>query len=184
MATLRATAFLALSVDGYIARRDGRIDWLEAAQARIPAGEDCGFQTFFGSVDTLVMGRKTFETVQAFGFWPYGETPVVVLSRRGIALSEGVPDTVSVTGEGPAALVERLAAAGRRHLYVDGGQVVGSFLAAGLIDSLVLTTVPVLLGEGTPLVGTLPGDVWLEPLDTRAYPFGLVQTSYRVVRGD
>lgn len=182
MDTLHATVFLALSVDGFIARRDGRIDWLESAQGRIPPGEDCGFAALMASVDAIVMGRKTFETVLGFGFWPYGDKPLIVLSRTGFALPESVPASVSVTDESPTVLAERLAAAGMRRVYVDGGQTVGSFLAAGLVDTLVLTTVPVILGDGTPLTGALPRDIWLEPVETIAYPFGLVQTRYQVGR--
>lgn len=180
MESLRATVFMALSVDGFIARRDGGIDWLEIAQGWIPPGEDCGYNAAVGSVDAMVIGRKTFEKVLTFGFWPYGDQPLIVLSRRGFALPEGVPPTVTVTDEPPSVLAERLAAAGMRRVYVDGGQAVGSFLAAGLVDTLVLTTVPVILGDGTPLAGVLPADVWLTPEATVAYPFGLIQTRYRV----
>lgn len=179
---LRTSAFLACSLDGFIARLDGGLDWLEQANARVPPGEDCGYGAFFATVDVLVMGRCTFDKVLTFPDWPYGATRVVVLSRGGVAVPPALGDRVSVSAQPPAALCARLAAEGCRHAYVDGGVTVQSFLGAGLLGELTLTTVPVLLGAGRPLFGALPQDVPLEHLSTVAYPSGLVQSRYRVLR--
>ncbi|NWG73709.1 MAG: dihydrofolate reductase [Rubrivivax sp.] len=175
----RCSVFVATSLDGFIARPDGRIDWLEAQNARVPPGEDCGYGAFVAGVDAIVMGRHTFEQVLGFERWPY-DRPVVVMSRRGVAVPAELADRVTVADEAPAALVGRLGAAGLRHLYVDGGQTIRAFLAAGLIDELTITTVPVLIGEGRPLFGAPMVDLGVELVASRAYPFGFVQSTWRV----
>ena len=179
----RCSVFIATSLDGFIARPDGNIDWLEKANQSAPPGEDCGYHAFMADVDVLVMGRNTFELVLGFEGWPYGATRVVVMSRKGLTLPAHVPATVSVSSEAPEALVARLTAEGARKLYVDGGLVIQSFLAAGLIDELTITHIPVLLGSGKPLFGPLPADVSLQLIRSHAYAFGFVQSHYRVVRG-
>jgi dihydrofolate reductase len=179
---LRASVFIATSLDGYIARPNGSIDWLDQANRSVPDGEDCGYAEFISTVDALVMGRHTFELVLTFPEWPYGKTPVIVLSSTLAALPPCVPATVTLSSESPAALVERLSAVGLRHLYIDGGVTIQRFLSAGLIDELILTRIPVLLGTGRPLFGPLAGDVVLEHLSTRSWPFGFVQSRYRMKR--
>ena len=176
----KCSVFIATSLDGYIAREDGAIDWLAAANALVPTGETCGFAEFMSTVDTLVMGRNSFEQALSFGEWPYGETPLVVLSRTLQCLPQQVPPTVTLAAEAPAALVARLSAVGRRHLYVDGGLTIQSFLAVDLIDEITITAIPVILGSGRPLFGPVQGDVRLRHLSTRAYEFGFVQTRYQV----
>lgn len=177
----RCSVFIAASLDGFIARSDGSIDWLEEASALMPEGEDCGYRAFMADVDALVMGRNTFEQVLTFDAWPYGATPVVVMSRRGIALPAQPPPGVTVSGEPPPALVARLSAQGARHLYIDGGRTIQSFLAAGLLDDLTITRIPILLGAGRPLFGPLRSDIRLSHEQTTTYPFGFVQSRYRVV---
>jgi len=174
---MKASVFVGVSVDGFIARPDGALDWLPEAP------EDHGFEAFMASVDTLVMGRKTFETVLGFGSWPYGEKPVVVLSSRDLDLSAALArgGRVDRMGGAPAEIAASLAGRGARHLYVDGGLTVQGFLRAGLIDRLVITRIPVLIGDGIPLFGSLPADVRLRHVDTRAFPSGLVQSEYHVV---
>jgi dihydrofolate reductase len=179
---IRCSVFIATSLDGFISRPDGSIDWLEEANGLIPAGEDCGYAAFIATVDALVMGRNTFDQVLGFGKWPYGDTPVTVLSDSLRALPAHLPRSVSVSAGAPAALLVRLAAAGRRHVYVDGGVTIQRFLGDGLIDEMTITVVPVLLGAGRPLFGPLPADVRLELLSSRMFPFGFVQSRYRVAR--
>lgn len=181
--SLKCSVFIATSLDGHIARTDGRIDWLDAANKTITPGEDCGFRTFIDSVDVLVMGRSTFESVLDFPEWPYEGPRVVVLSRKGIAIPEALRAKVSVTAEAPADLVKRLAAEGAKHAYIDGGVTIQSFLAAGLIDEITITLIPVVLGSGRPLFAAVPADVPLKLLDSKAYPFGFVQLRYAVARG-
>jgi dihydrofolate reductase len=179
----RCSVFVATSLDGFISRSDGRIDWLNEANALVPPGEDCGFAEFFSTVDALVMGRNTFEQVLSFSEWPYGSKPVVVLSHSLRSLPVQVPATVTLSAEPPATLVERLSAEGLGHLYIDGGLTIQSFLVANLVDEMTITVIPVLLGSGKPLFGSLRSDVNLKLLASRAYDFGFVQTKYRVRTG-
>lgn len=178
--TAKCSVFVGASLDGFIARSDGSIDWLQPAYTGAPPDEDFGFAEFIGSVDALVIGRNTFEQVLTFDEWAYGATPVVVISRTLSALPAGTPATVSLSAESPADLVARLSAEGARHLYIDGGRTIQSFLAAGLIDELTITILPILLGTGKPLFGPLPADVHLTHAGTKAYDFGFVQLKYRV----
>jgi dihydrofolate reductase len=176
----RCSVFIATSLDGYIARLDGSIDWLESANRRVPAGEDCGYGAFMRSVDALVMGRNTFELALTFDPWPYADTKVVVLSSRPVTIPDRLAPTVAASSEAPADLVARLTASGHSHLYVDGGRTIQRFLAAGLIDEMTITLIPVLLGAGRPLFGPLARDIGLTLVSSVAYDFGFVQNRYRV----
>ena len=171
---MTVSVFIGVSVDGFIARPNGDLDWLPA---------DCephGYDEFMAGTDALVIGRKTFETVLAFETWPYGDKPVVVLSSRPVDLAAVRGGVVEQMGGPPAEIVSRLAARGLRHLYVDGGVTIQEFLRAGLIERLIITRVPVLIGAGVPLFGALPRDVRLRHVATRHYPSGLVQSEYRI----
>ena len=181
-AAVKCSVFIATSLDGFISRTDGSIGWLDDANSRVPEGEDCGYQQFMSTVDALVMGRHTFELALSFSAWPYGETPVFVLSSRMRSLPGDVPKTVLLSNEAPAALVGRLSGRGMRHLYIDGGLTIQRFLSDALIDEITITKVPILIGSGRPLFGPLSGDVRLEHISTRAYDFGFVQSKYRVAR--
>jgi dihydrofolate reductase len=173
---MTVSVFVGTSVDGFIARANGDLDWLPAG-----GGEPHGYNEFIASVDAIVIGRKTFETVLNFEAWPYGDKRVVVLSSRPLDLAAAVGGVVEQMAGPPAEIVARLAARGARHLYVDGGITIQRFLRAGLIDRLIITRVPVLIGDGVPLFGGLPRDVRLSHVATRQYPSGLVQSEYRVV---
>jgi dihydrofolate reductase len=170
---MKCSVFVATSLDGYIAREDGSIDWLEDASAE--TGEDYGFRRFFSSV-------YTFETVLSFEKWPYGDKPVVVLSSRLTKTPEDAPKTVEVMSGSPAEVVQRLSARGVKHLYVDGGVTIQRFLQAGLIQSLTISKIPILLGSGIPLFGPLSKDVRLRHVQTQSYPSGLVQSEYEVLQ--
>lgn len=178
--TLKASAYFVASLDGYIARPDGSIDWLNEASAVIPEGEDCGFQTFMDSVDTLVMGRKTFEQVLAFGQWAYGETPVVVMSSNPVSIPPTVPDVVSHSSETPRALCDRLSSEGVKHIYVDGGTTIQGFLAEGLITEITVTVIPIVLGSGISPFGALEKGIKLVLLCAEVFEFGFVKTTYSV----
>jgi len=172
---MRATVFVGTSVDGFIARRDGRFDFLPDEP------EPHGYEELMSSVDTLVMGRNTFALVMSFGSWPYPKSKrVVVLSSRPVELPPN-QNVEQMSGD-PRDIVAKLEAKGAKHLYVDGGDTVQRFLRAGMIDRLVITRVPVLIGDGISLFGALPADVRLHHVATRTYPSGLVQNEYEVVR--
>lgn len=178
----KASVFIATSLDGFIARPDGSIDWLNDANAVVPSSEDCGYNEFMQSVDVLVMGRNTFELALTFDPWPYAGKKVVVLSSRPLTIPASLPNTVCASCESPDVLVERLSAEGTRHLYVDGGITIQRFLAAGLIDDITITLIPVILGQGRPLFGATENDITLVHVTTRTFEFGFVQIKYCVVR--
>jgi dihydrofolate reductase len=169
------SVFVGTSLDGFIARPNGAFDFLPAG-----GGEPHGYDEFIASVDAIVMGRKTFETVLALGPWPYGNKRVVVLSSRPIDLSAVSGGVVEQMAGTPAQIVSKLAASGAHNLYIDGGITIQEFLRAGLIQRIVITRVPVLIGEGIPLFGPLPGDIRLRHIATRQYPSGLVSSEYLV----
>ncbi|HEV8486399.1 MAG TPA: dihydrofolate reductase family protein [Blastocatellia bacterium] len=172
---MTVSVFVGASVDGFIARANGDLDWLPEG-----GGEPHGYNEFFASVDALVIGRKTFETVLAFEAWPYGDKRVVVLSNRPIDLSAAKGGVVEQMAGTPAEIVSKLAASGAHHLYIDGGITIQEFLRAGLVQRLIITRVPVLIGDGIPLFGSLPRDIRLDHVATRHYPSGLVQSEYTI----
>jgi dihydrofolate reductase len=173
---MAASVFIGMSVDGFIARPNGDLDFLPPG-----GGEPHGYDEFMASVDALVIGRKTFETVLSFPNWPYGKKRVVVLSSRPLDFSAVRGGTVEQMGGPPAEIVSKLAASGAQHVYIDGGITIQRFLRAGLIQRLIITRVPVLIGEGIPLFGTLPRDIRLRHIATQHYKGGLVQTEYEVL---
>src|SRR5258708_22530345 len=182
---MMVSVFVGTSVDGFIARPNGNFDFLPEG-----GGEPHGYNEFMGSVDALVIGRKTFEVVLALPEWPYGDKRVVVLSSQALDFSTigrsparaGVVEhqVEQMTGP-PAEIIAKLAASGVKHIYVDGGITVQAFLRAGLIQRLTITRVPVLIGEGIPLFGSLPRDVRLRHVATQQYASGLVKSEYEVV---
>jgi dihydrofolate reductase len=170
---MRASVFIATSLDGFIARENGALDWLPS-----DGGEPHGYDEFIATVDAVVMGRKTFETVLTFDAWPFGTKPVVVLSSRPSALKAPDGARCDMMAGTPSEIVGRLAERGMEHLYVDGGVTIQGFLKAGLIQRMTITRIPVLLGSGIPLFGPLPHDVRLEHVATRSFPSGMVQSEY------
>lgn len=178
----RSSVFIATSLDGFIAREDGGLDWLDDANATVPEGEDCGYSAFMASVDVLVMGRKTYEKVLTFGEWPYGETRVVVMSGSPISFPAEIPNTVSHSSESPTALHERLSKEGAKQLYIDGGVTIQRFLAEGLIDEITVTVIPILLGRGIPLFRPSERAILLNHIETKSFEFGFVQSKYSVIK--
>lgn len=172
---MNASVFVGTSLDGFIARADGELDFLPPG-----GGESHGYDEFMATVDALVIGRKTFETVLAFGDWPYGQKPVFVLSSRPLAPAPPGATVERMSGA-PADIVSQLEARGIGHVYVDGGVTIQGFLRAGLIQRLIITRVPVLIGRGIPLFGPIERDVPLRHVATRPYASGLVQSEYVVV---
>jgi dihydrofolate reductase len=170
---MRASVFVGVSVDGFMARANGDLDFLPPG-----GGEPHGYEEFIATVDALVIGRKTFDTVLTFDTWPYAK-PVFVLSTRPLATSPAGAVVERMWGT-PADIVSQLAARGIEHIYVDGGITIQRFLQAGLIQRLTITRVPVLIGTGIPLFGAIEHDIALTHLATRAYPSGLVSSEYAV----
>jgi dihydrofolate reductase len=173
---VKASVFVGTSLDGFIARPNGDFDFLPA-----DGGEPHGYNEFIASVDAIVIGRNTFEKVLTLGPWFYGKKRVVVLSSRPIDLSVVKAGTVEQMSGPPAEIVSKLEQSGVKHAYIDGGITVQRFLRAGLIQRLIITRVPVLIGEGITLFGSLPKDVQLRHIATKSYASGLVQSEYEVI---
>jgi dihydrofolate reductase len=173
---MMVSVFIGTSVDGFIARPNGDLDFLPPG-----GGEPHGYDEFMAGIDALVIGRKTFETVLAFPAWPYGDKRVVVLSSEPLDLSAAGRGVVEQMAGPPAEIVAKLAARGVRHVYVDGGITIQGFLRAGMVQRLIITRVPVLIGDGIPLFGTLPHDIRLRHMATHGYASGLVKTEYEVI---
>jgi dihydrofolate reductase len=169
---MKASVFIATSLDGFIARPDGSFDWLPTNP------EPHGYDEFIATVDAIVIGRNTFETVLSFGGWFYGKKQVVVLSSRASELKAPEGAVCDFMDGTPQEIVDRLSQRGINHIYVDGGVTIQRFLQAGLIQRMIITRIPVLLGSGIPLFGPLPHDVRLEHVSTLSYPSGLVQSEY------
>jgi dihydrofolate reductase len=178
---MKCSAFIAASIDAFIARLDGDTSWLHNPEYAVEDGGDFGYSAFMETVDVLVMGRVTFETVLSFPEWPYAERRVVVLSRQGLAIPKHLHDKVRVENLAPDALVSQLERGGARHLYVDGGQTIQGFLKAGLLDEITITWIPIILGGGIPLFGSIGAELPLRHRQTRSFGNGFVQSTYDVV---
>jgi dihydrofolate reductase len=176
----QCSVFIATSLDGFIARNDGSIDWLMKANTLAPAGEDCGYKSFFSKVDAIIMGRHSFEKVLSFDPWPYGEKPVIVLSSQGLDIPDYLKATVTHSTETPRDLVTRLTSQNYKQLYIDGGVTIQTFLAEQLINELTITLVPVLLGSGRRLFGQLPEDIELNLIASYTLTCGFVQVKYQL----
>jgi len=167
------SVFIAASLDGFIARPDDKLDWLDRFD-----GEEHGYEAFSSAIDTHLVGRGTYEVVLGFPEWPYGKKPVVVWSHRG-----GTPRHGEIFASGsPAEVAARLERGGARRVYIDGGATVSAFLAADLVDDLTVSIIPVVLGDGIRLFRPPLPERWLTLEGSQAYPSGLVQLRYRRAR--
>jgi dihydrofolate reductase len=179
---VQCSVFVGVSLDGFIARPNGDLDWLMGEGGGDSA--EYGYNEFIAGIDAIIMGRNTFEKVVTFDKWFYGHNRVVVLSHRPLDLSvaQARGGTVEQMAGSPPDIVSRLAASGATRLYVDGGITIQAFLGAGLIQRLIISRLPVLIGEGIALFGSLQNDIRLTHITTRTYPGGMVQSEYHVVR--
>lgn len=171
--------FIAVSIDGFIATTDGGVEWLDDIEP--VEGNDLGWSAFISGIDALVMGRGSFEKVLTFGFWPY-ELPVVVMSSTLTDVPEELAGKVEISPLVPSELIDQLAQRGWSNLYIDGGRLISSFLNEGLIDTLTITTIPVVLGAGIPLFSNINELTWLDHGTTEVFPNGLVSTTYETRR--
>lgn len=175
----KCSVFIATSLDGFIARENGAIDWLMKANELAPEGEDGGYHAFIAGIDAIVMGRYSFEMVKTFQPWPY-KLPVIVLSQQKIDIPEPLKNKVSHSSETPVDLKRRLSNQGMKHLYIDGGITIQRFLRAGCINELIITVIPILLGQGRRLFGELAQDIHLQLIESRILSGNFVQMHYRI----
>ena len=176
---MKISVYIATSLDGFIARKDGDIDWLMSADDS-EGQEDYGYKEFSDSVDCMVMGRNTLEKVMSFPEWPYEGQRVIILSNALKEVPSSLTGKIELCSGAVVELVERLEHEGCRRLYVDGGKTIQSFLNEGLITDITITTIPVLLGEGLPLFGKTKEDIKLKHITTKSYPSGFVQSTYEI----
>ena len=179
---IKLSVFIAASLDGYIARYNGKLDWLETNSKQQSATEDYGYEALIGSVDCVVMGRNTFEKVVSFPTWPYHNKRLIVLSRRWKQIPDQFADLAELYSGKVELLTVELQNQGVRRVYIDGGVTIQSFLQAGLLSDITITTVPILLGGGIPLFTTTRGDIELELVKSQSFESGFVQSQYRFKR--
>jgi dihydrofolate reductase len=170
----KTSAFVGASLDGFLARPDGRIDWLDRF-----AGEEHGYAAFMATVDTLVVGSNTYafvlEMARSQIGWPYEGKRCVVMTHRPI---DGGHGERAYAGE-PGPLLDELGAGGARHVYVDGGVVIRRFIAAGLLDEMTVSFVPSLIGAGIPLFGGVAVETGIVLDRAVTHPSGVLQARYR-----
>jgi dihydrofolate reductase len=178
---MKFSVYIAASLDGFISRENGGLDWLPGPEEG-SGGEDYGFQEFLDSVDVLVMGRNTYEAVISFGKWPYGNRRVIVLTSKKAKIPEHLTGVVEARSCSPVELYKELSETEVKRVYIDGGKTVQSFLNAGLINEIIITRVPILIGKGIPLFGPVDNDIKLRHLETRSFENGFVQSKYEIVK--
>lgn len=173
---MKNTVFIATSLDGYIADPQGGVDWLH--QIDNPDNLDMGYQAHMANIDALVMGRNTMELVLSLGIeWPYTK-PVYVLSNTLKRVPDALDGKVFLTRGEPKEIVKTLHEKGLYNLYIDGGKTISAFLQQDLIDTMIITTIPVVLGQGIRLFGELNQALWFKHINTHTYLNAIVQNEY------
>jgi len=174
------SVFIAASLDGYIADKQGGIDWLTAIPN--PEGNDMGYNDFTSRIDALIMGRTTFETVCSFDIeWPY-QKPVFVLSNTMTYIPEKYADKASIVKGNLTDILKELHNKNYNRLYIDGGRTIQSFLKEDLVDELIITTIPVLLGGGSKLFSDLSKPLHFECVESKRYLDKVVQNYFTRVK--
>jgi dihydrofolate reductase len=173
--SVKVSVYIATSLDGLIARKNGEIDWLTGGQP----GQDYGYADFISTIDYVVMGRNTYEKVLTFGGWPY-EKRVIVLTSRDLTFPPDLTTRVEALNVSPQELMDELERRGVHHIYLDGGATIRRFLRETLVDEMTITTIPVLIGEGLPLFGPLERDIQLQLLTSNSFSNGFVKSKYKV----
>lgn len=177
---MKTWVYIATSLDGYIARENGDIDWLMSIEN--PTDDDFGYRDFISSIDGIVIGRGTYEKVLTFPSWPY-DRKVYVLSTTLKSVPEPLKEKITLLSMKPKEVLARLSSQGHAGLYIDGGKVIQDFLRDDCIDEMIITKIPVLIGSGIPLFGNLPADLQFKHLHTQIFPNGLVKSHYTRLRG-
>lgn len=166
--------YIAMSLDGFIATKDNGLSWLDIVKAE---SEDYGYSKFMGTIDAILMGRNTYDTIRGFGEWPYDGKKVFVFTHRPFT---PIKDEMVVRGTLRDTL-ERLGSEGISRVYLDGGKLIQAGLREHVVDRIIVSIIPILLGEGISLFGSLGTQVNLKSLEAKNYPSGLVQLSYEVL---
>jgi len=169
--------FIATSLDGYISNKNGGLDWLQSIPN--PENDDMGFVEFTNRIDALVMGRTTFETVIGFDVpWPYNK-PVFVLSNKLKEIPKSHKDKAYLIKGTLTEILKQIHTKGHERLYIDGGTTIRNFLKEDLIDEMVLTKIPILLGGGSSLFAELPNELKFELIGTKTFLNQITQNHYK-----
>lgn len=172
---MKVTYYVASSLDGYIAREDGDVSWLETLDISM---EDTGYNEFYSTVDALVMGRKTYEMIVSFGAWPYGDKPVWICSSNSITAIEGCNLKV---GRKPKEVYSAAKEMNIKHLWlVGGGSLASSFLETNVLTNISLSLMPILLGSGIKLFGEVPSPVNINKVSEKIHASGMLQLEYSI----
>lgn len=184
---MKCSTYIATSLDGFIATRNGGVDWLESAgntQADMSDNPDLGFQQYLNSVDCLIMGRKCMEVISAMDLtneqWPYGNLRIVVLSKSLPELPANMRDRAELYAGDIEQLLIELEVSGHQHAYVDGGTTITSFLKHRLINEMTIFKAPIILGDGIPLFGRLDKSIQLTNARATGFANDFVQLTYKV----
>ncbi|MBD2388246.1 dihydrofolate reductase family protein [Cylindrospermum sp. FACHB-282] len=170
----KVTLYIAASLDGYIAKTDGGIDWLSTLDIE---GEDYGYTSFYESVDAVILGSKTYEIGLSFNEWPYPDKKSFVFTRRNFKSDRKDIEFISDTVQQALAKIE---AQGFENIWlVGGGELINSFLQHSLIDEYIISTIPIILGNGIRLFPPPSPEEELELINSKQYPTGLLQAHYR-----
>ena len=176
----KCSVYIAASVDGFIAKPGGDIEWLDRPEYAAEDMNGLRYEQFISTVDAIVMGRHSFEKVLSFASWPYDGTLVIVLSSKELSVPDQLRSKVRVLAGTPEHIVSQLASEGKSHLYIDGGITIQRFLEAKLIDEITITRIPILLGRGVPLFGSTGAEQPLRLIEAVASSNGFVQERYEV----
>jgi dihydrofolate reductase len=183
---MKCSAYIATSVDGYIATIDGDVDWLHTSgnMEADMGSEDMGFRSYIDSVDCMIMGRKCMEMISSMDLspeqWPYGDMHIVVLSNTLKTPPENLHGKVELYSGDIESLILRLENNGFKHAYIDGGSTITSFINLKLINEITITRVPILLGDGIPLFGKTHKSVKLTNTQVSVFPNDFSQVKYSV----
>lgn len=184
---MKCSVFIATSVDGFIAKKDGSVDWLHTAgnpDVDMGSQADMGMNAYISSVDCMIMGRKCMDVISSMNLtpeqWPYGDIKIIVLSNTIKEAPTNMKDKVEMYSGDLKALVSRLENDGYKHAYIDGGTTIQAFINLKLINEITITKTPVLLGEGKPLFGKTFKDIKLEKAHAVAFPNDFIQLKYKV----
>ena len=184
---MKCSVFIATSADGYIATSEGAVDWLHTSgnqDADMSANPDMGFHHFIASVDCMIMGRKCMQTLADFNLapeqWPYGDIKIYVLSHSVSVAPENMRNKVEMYSGDILALINKLASDGYQHAYIDGGKTITAFINQQLINEMIITKAPIILGEGIPLFGKIEKPIKLLEANATAFPNDFIQIKYSV----
>jgi len=184
---MKCSVFIATSVDGFIAKNDGSVDWLHTAgKHEVDMGKqaDMGMSEYMSSVDCMIMGRKCMDMISSMNLtpeqWPYGNTKIIVLSNSIKEAPDNLKDKVEMYSGDLLALIAGLESKGFKHAYIDGGTTIQAFINLKLINELTITKAPILLGEGKPLFGKTLKDIKLEQTSAIVFPNDFIQVQYKV----